>query len=75
MKKRRPAARDIERTYTRKQFVAKLRRFADAIEREGAFAIQVGGERLHISADAEFNIEHERAGGSHELEFQLRWKS
>ena len=72
--KKRSRARDIERTYTRKQFVAKLRRFADAIERERAFAIQVEGERLHISADAEFNIEHERAGGKHELEFQLRWE-
>ena len=74
MKKKRRAARDIERTYTRKQFVAKLRRFADAIEKERAFAIQVGGERLHISAQAEFNIEHERAAGEHELEFQLRWR-
>jgi amphi-Trp domain-containing protein len=73
MKKKRKA-RDIERAYTRKQFVAKLRRFADAIESERAFAIQVGGERLHISAMAEFNIEHERAAGEHELEFQLRWR-
>jgi amphi-Trp domain-containing protein len=67
-------SRDLVRTYTRAQFVAKLRRFADAIESQKAFAIQVGGERLHISAKAEFNIEHERAEGSHELEFQLRWR-
>lgn len=71
--KKKAKARDIERTYTRKQFVAKLRRFADAIEKERAFTIQVGGERLHISAQAQFNIEHERAAGEHELEFQLRW--
>jgi amphi-Trp domain-containing protein len=66
--------RDLERTYPRAQFVAKLRRLADAIESEGAFTIQVAGERLRIPADAKFNIEHERAGGEHELEFQLRWR-
>ena len=67
-------ARDLERTYSRSQFVAKLRRLDDALETRRAFIIQVAGERLHISAQAEFNIEHERAGGEHELEFQLRWR-
>lgn len=66
--------RDLERTYSRQQFVAKLRRFADAIEKERPFTIQVAGERLHIPARAVFNIEHERAEGEHELEFQLRWR-
>ena len=67
-------SRDIERTYTRAQFVAKLRRLADAIEAETAFTIQVGGERLRVPADTLFNIEHERAAGVEELEFQVRWK-
>jgi amphi-Trp domain-containing protein len=67
-------ARDLERAYSRSQFVAKLRRLADSLEAEGAFTIQVAGERLRIPADAEFNIEHERAGGLDELEFQLRWR-
>jgi amphi-Trp domain-containing protein len=66
-------ARDLERTYTRSQFVAKLRRLADAVEAAGPFTIQVASERLRIPADATFNIEHERAGGVDELEFQLRW--
>jgi hypothetical protein len=35
--------------------------------------IQVGGERLRIPASVTFNIEHERQGSSHELEFQLLW--
>lgn len=73
MAKRR-TSRDIERTYSRAQFIAKLRRFADALETRKAFAIQVGGERLHIPAKAAFNIEHERSDGVDELEFQLRWK-
>ena len=71
---RRRSARDLERTYSRAQFVAKLRRLADAIETARPFTIQVAGERLRIAAEAEFNIEHERAGGKSELEFQLRWR-
>ena len=67
-------ARDLERTYSRAQFVAKLRRLADALERERPFVIQVAGERLHIPASVAFNIEHERARGVDELEFQLRWQ-
>ena len=63
--------RDLTKTYSRSQFVAKLRRLADAIESERAFTIQVGGERLRIPASAVFNIEHERSGDQEELEFQL----
>jgi len=66
--------RDLEKDYPRKDFVAKLRRLADALETGQSFSIQVAGERLHVPADAVFNIEHERAGGSEELEFQLQWK-
>ena len=73
MAKRKQKARDLERTYSRSQFVAKLRRLADALESKRPFTIQVAGERLHIGADAHFNIEHERAGNEEELEFQLKW--
>ena len=66
--------RDIEKTYPRREFVAKLRRLADAVESGASFPIQVAGRRLRIPADAAFNIEHEVAGGNHELEFQLRWR-
>jgi amphi-Trp domain-containing protein len=68
-----PADRDLEKTYSRAQFVHKLRRLADAIETGKPFNIQVAGERLRIPATADFNIEHEREGTSEELEFQLRW--
>lgn len=66
--------RDLERTYSRTQFVAKLRRLADALETEAPFTIQVAGERLRLPADVAFNIEHERTRGRDELEFQLRWR-
>ena len=72
---RKRSDRDLERTYTRAQFVAKLRRLADALETGEAFTIQVANERLRIPAYAVFNIEHERSGGRDELEFQLRWRS
>ena len=67
--------RDLTKRYSRTQFADKLRRLADAIETGKPFTIQVAGERLRIPADVDFNIEHERAGGSEELEFQLLWSS
>jgi amphi-Trp domain-containing protein len=69
------ADRDLVREYNRRQFAAKLRRLADAIESERAFTIQIAGQRLRVPADATFNVEHERAGTSEELEFQLLWES
>lgn len=74
MKKTRKA-RDLEKTYPRPAFIAKLRRLADALEAGQPFTIAVAGERLHIPAAAKFNIEHEREGGAEELEFQLKWQS
>jgi amphi-Trp domain-containing protein len=67
-------ARDLEKTYPRPAFVAKLRRLADALEAGQPFTISVAGERLHIPADAQFNIEQEREGDREELEFQLKWR-
>jgi len=71
----RKQSRDLEKVYPKKDFIAKLRRLADALKADKAFTIQVAGERLHIPADAVVNIEHEREGGSEELEFQLLWKN
>ena len=47
---------------------------ADALEAGKPFTIAVAGERLRIPAGALCNIEHERAGGREELEFQLKWR-
>lgn len=68
------ADRDVEKQYNAKQTVAKLRRLADCIEKGDRFRIQVAGERVCIPASAVFNIEHERNGGSEEIEFQFKWK-
>ena len=70
----RRSPRDLERTYTARQFAAKLRRLADAVEGGKHFTIRVAGEVLRIPAGTAFNVEHERAeDGTEELEFQLRW--
>ncbi|RYZ14603.1 MAG: amphi-Trp domain-containing protein [Alphaproteobacteria bacterium] len=66
--------RDVEKTYTRAQFVAKLRRFADSLEQGEPFAIQIAGERVRVPARAVFTIEHERDSEGEEIEFQMKWK-
>lgn len=67
--------RDIEKTYTNEQFVEKLRRLADCIEKGERFDIQIAGERIYVPKDAIFNIEHEREGRTEEIEFQIKWKN
>jgi amphi-Trp domain-containing protein len=65
--------RDIEKTYTIKQTVRKLRRLADCLEAGRAFRIQIANERIYIPANIAFNIEHERDGNNEEVEFQFKW--
>ena len=66
--------RDVEKVYAIKDFVAKLRRLADALEQEKPFTIQVAGERFTVPIDAEMSVEHERGEAGEELEFQLKWQ-
>jgi amphi-Trp domain-containing protein len=68
------ADRDIDKTYPRSEFIAKLRRLADALEADEPFEIQIAGERIHVPARAVVSIEHEREEGAEEIEFQLRWQ-
>ncbi|CAB5114145.1 hypothetical protein D3OALGA1CA_2157 [Olavius algarvensis associated proteobacterium Delta 3] len=72
--KKRKMKRDIEKTYTVEQTVAKLRRLAECLEQGKPFRIQIAGERINIPKGAVFTIEHERSGGEEEVEFQFRWK-
>jgi amphi-Trp domain-containing protein len=66
--------RDLEKVYSKAEFVSKLRRLAAALEQGERFRIQVAGERISIPPNAVFNIEHEREGNSEEVEFQLKWE-
>ena len=67
--------RDVEKGYSVKQTVAKLRRLADCLESGKPFTIQVAGERIRVPATAAFTVEHEREGADEELEFQFTWKN
>ena len=68
------AKRDVEKDYPAKQFVKKLRRLADTIEKGETFRIQIAGERITVPSYAIINIEHERGKRVEEIEFQLKWR-
>ncbi len=66
--------RDIKKSISPKQFANTLRRIADKIEKGESFRIQIAGERIYVSKNAEISIEHERDEDHEEIEFQLQWK-
>ncbi|MCL1139172.1 amphi-Trp domain-containing protein [Shewanella pneumatophori] len=67
--------RDIEKVYSNEEFVAKLRRLADAIESGDQFEIQIAGERIYVPVRAAYSIEHERGDSEEEIEFQVKWSN
>ena len=67
------APRDVERMYSTPEVVAKLRRLADALERDKPFRIQIAGERFTVPKNARISVEHERGDSEEEVEFQLKW--
>jgi amphi-Trp domain-containing protein len=71
---KRPKSRDVEKVYTKKDFINKLRRLADALETNKKFSIQIAGEKLSIPKNAVINIEHERSKNNEEIEFQIKWE-
>ena len=66
--------RDVEKIYTKTEFIKKLRRFADALETGSKFSIQIAGEPISVPPNAIISIEHEREKGAEEIEFQIRWR-
>jgi amphi-Trp domain-containing protein len=66
--------RDVEKEFPKADFVAKLRRLADAIESESQFDIQIAGERIYVPVRATFSIEHEKSHDEEEIEFQVKWQ-
>jgi len=67
-----PSDRDIERDYPLPQFIEKLRRLADSLERGERFQIQIAGKRISVPVKATYNIEHERSESEEEIEFQIK---
>ena len=66
--------KDVEKSYSTKEVVAKLRRLADAIEEEKTFEIQIAGQRIYIPPYAAVEFEYERNGDEEEVEIELKWK-
>ncbi len=67
------AKRDIEKKYPLPDFISKLRRLADALEKGEQFEIQIAGERIYVPVRATYTIEHERDKDQEEIEFQIKW--
>lgn len=65
--------RDAEKTYALSEFVAELRRLADALESGETFTIDIDGEEISLPGNAVMSVEHERQDGAEEIEFQLKW--
>lgn len=65
--------RDVEKVKTEKEFVALLRRIADAVEADKSFRIQVDKVRLTVPETAEVSVEHEQEGNEHNIELQFKW--
>lgn len=66
--------RDVEKTYSLPEFVAELRRLADALEAGEEFELEIDGEAVVVPGHAIASIEHEREDGRQEIEFQLSWE-
>jgi len=65
---------EVEKSYSNKEVVAKLRRLADALEEEKTFEIQIAGERIYIPPYATVEFEYERQGDKEEVEIELTWQ-
>ena len=65
--------KDVEKSYSNKEVVAKLRRLADALEAGTSFEIQIAGERVYVPAHAEVEFEYQREGDEEELEIEVSW--
>jgi amphi-Trp domain-containing protein len=65
--------KDVEKSYSNKEVVAKLRRLADALEEEKTFEIQIAGERIYIPPHATVEFEYQRTDDEEEVEIELKW--
>ena len=72
---RNKAERDVEKSYPMPDFISKLRRLADSLEKGERFVIQIAGERIYVPVRATYHIEHEREEGQEEIEFQIKWSN
>lgn len=63
----------MEKKYSQKEYIAKIKRLVESLEKGGAFMIQIKGKKIRIPANSEISIEYEKDGREKELEFQIKW--
>ncbi len=73
--KKKKNRRDVEKVYTKAEFIKKLRRLANALEAGRIFSIQIAGNKISVPKNAIINVEHEREKEGEEIEFQIKWKN
>lgn len=64
---------DVEKNYSNKAVVDKLRRLADALEQGKTFEIQIAGNRIYVPPTATVEFEYEREGDEQEIEIEIKW--
>ncbi len=66
---------EVEKSYSKTEVIAKLRRLADALEQDKTFEIQIAGERIYVPPFATVEFEYERGkNGEEEMEIEIKWK-
>lgn len=65
--------KDVEKSYSNREVVAKLRRLADALEAGRDFRIQIAGERVSVPPHAAVEFEYQRDGDEEEVEIEVKW--
>ena len=68
------AKKNLEKSYSNKAVVAKLRRLADALEEGKAFLITIAGERVSVPPHATVEFEYKHIGNEEDVEIELTWK-
>lgn len=63
----------MEKKYSKKLYIAKIKRLIKALENNKPFSIQIKGKKVTIPANSEISIEYEK-DGKNELEFQIKWQ-
>ena len=66
--------RDVEKIYSTKDVVAKLRRLADSLEAGKSFQISIAGERISVPPTAVVEFEYQREDGEEEIEIEIKWR-
>lgn len=67
--------REIEKKYSTVDFVAELRRLADALEADERYVVNIYDEDIVVPASATMSVAIEVEDGHGELEFQLTWET